>query len=243
MQGAISELELDDALLRMELDREWTRERDRVEVEEYVHQEEIEAEQLEDVVRYMRERPLEMQAERYRKGLVLMQKREKEEKRRAIEQARLDRIAAEEERRRKVKAREERHEQKELSRTRKCGKCGQVSPPCAGTGCGAAPAERAAGGCRSTQTRRTAGGSACTRENGRIGGRMRTERRWSGSSTGLAASQSSTRGLQEGTRSAPAQIRTRRARQTSRAAWQGSARRWPSAPQRTSRDGACALEV
>ena len=78
MQGAISELELDDALLRMELDREWTRERDRVEVEEYVHQEEIEAEQLEDVVRYMRERPLEMQAERYRKGLVLMQKREKE---------------------------------------------------------------------------------------------------------------------------------------------------------------------
>mmetsp|Transcript_68438 Transcript_68438/g.162276 ORF Transcript_68438/g.162276 Transcript_68438/m.162276 type:complete len:330 (-) Transcript_68438:77-1066(-) len=123
--GEITDQELDDALQRLEVDRERDRERGKNSVRDFVAEEEKEANKLDQVVDYLDRRPKELHAENHAKGQELMRRREKEERKLALEQARLDRIAAEEARRLRAKDKEDKAEKKDLQRMRKCGKCAQ----------------------------------------------------------------------------------------------------------------------
>jgi hypothetical protein len=125
-QGDLTEVELDDALDRLEASSVWNFQQLEQEIDDNEVREVEKQHELERIEEYMRMRPEEIKQEIFKQKHKMMQKREKEEERERLEQKRLKEIQEHEERRQAEKRREERREVKELLRERTCGKCGQV---------------------------------------------------------------------------------------------------------------------
>ena len=125
-QGDLTEVELMDALDRLEASGWWSFHEFERDIEANEDSEQFYNDELEKIAEYMRVRPEEIKNELYKQRHKLMRKREKEDEHKRMEEKRLKEVQEHEERRAAEKRREERRDAKELFRERNCGKCGQV---------------------------------------------------------------------------------------------------------------------